>query len=230
MAGPPTGAAHRLEEGPYGALLDVLSRSQELGFLGPGPVAPHIERALDALPLLAALPPGDRPPYPGGTTVRRILDLGSGGGLPGLPLALAMEDSEWVLLDGSTTRTRFLAEAVDRLALAHRVRVVAARAEEAGHAGELRGTFDGVVARSFGPPAVTAECAAPLLRLGGRLVVAEPPGGAADRWPPAGLAPLGLLALGTVTEPTAFQILEKVGPCPDRYPRRTGVPGKRPLF
>lgn len=108
--------------------------------------------------------------------------------------------------------------------------MVTARAEESGRDPGMRAGFDVVVARSFGAPAVTAECAAPLLKVGGRLIVAEPPGGAADRWPAQALGELCLRAVTTVTKPTAFQVLEQMAPCPDRYPRRTGVPAKRPLF
>ena len=187
-------------EGPYGALLDVLGRARDLGFLGPGAIEPHVERALDALALI-------RP------EVRRALDLGSGGGLPGLPLLLARPRIHWVLLDGSETRGRFLRAAVEDLDVGDRVEVIASRAEVAGRA-----------------PAVTAECAAPFLVVGARLVVAEPPGGSPGRWPPGPLGDLGLRPEQTVSQPSAFQVLRQERLCPDRYPRRTGVPAKRPLF
>lgn len=194
-----------------------MERSRRLGLLGPGPVEQHVTRALDGLQFV---PEG----------AHRALDLGSGGGLPGLPLALARPAVPWVLLDGSVKRGEFLREAVEYLDLSGRVEVVTARAEEAGRYPDLRGGFDVVVARSFGPAAVTAECAAPFLQTGGRLVVAEPPGGAVDRWPPESLSLLGLRPGITVSEPSAFQVLIQETPCPDRYPRRTGIPAKRPLF
>ncbi|MGH9120995.1 MAG: RsmG family class I SAM-dependent methyltransferase, partial [Acidimicrobiales bacterium] len=102
------------------------------------------------------------------------VDLGSGAGLPGLVLACSWPESRWILMDSSTRRTAWLASAVERLGVSARVRVLCARAEVVGR-GELRGSIHHVVARSFGAPAVTAECAAPLLRIGGSLVVAEPP-------------------------------------------------------
>ncbi len=206
-------------------LVAVLERSQELGFLGPGPVTDHIERALHAVDVILPLAP-DEP----GRAVH-IMDLGSGGGLPGLPLCLALPASwHWILLDGSVTRTRFLAEAVEELDLAGRVTVVTARAEEAGRRADLRGSLDLVVARSFGAPAVTAECSAGFLRPAGHLVVAEPPGGDPTRWPVEGLAPLGLEPVVLHQGPTTFQVIAARTPCPDRYPRRVGVPAKRPLF
>jgi 16S rRNA (guanine527-N7)-methyltransferase len=116
-----------------------------------------------------------------------------------------------------------------------------------------RGTFDGVVVRSFGPPAVVAECAAPFLRVGGWLIVSEPPTDddaavldtdSADqqvelrrataeesgRWPADKLAPLGLEPLESVRTEFGYQILRQVLLCPDRFPRRNGVPSKKPLF
>jgi 16S rRNA (guanine527-N7)-methyltransferase len=90
-----------------------------------------------------------------------------------------------------------------------------------------------VVARSFGSPAVTAECAAPFLEVGGILVVSEPPDrGASVRWPVEGLADLGLapVASGGHRGRFGYQVVEKQVPTPDRFPRRTGIPAKRPLF
>lgn len=198
------------------ALEAVLADAQTAGFLGPGPVADHVSRALD-LGRGAPCPP------------ERAVDLGSGGGLPGLPLALAWSASTWLLVDGSTRRAEFLADAVGRLGLSARVTVRAERAELTGRT-ELRGRADLVVARSFGPPAVTAECAAPLLAVGGALLVAEPPGGSPDRWSDAGLAALGLARGPAAGEPTAYQLLWQSSPCPERFPRRVGIPQKRPLF
>lgn len=199
------------------ALMVVLGRSQERGFIGPGALGPHVQRALDLLPLMPSL-------------CHTAVDLGSGGGLPGLPLALETPQTKWLLLDGSTSRISFLAEAVETLGVDGRVRPLAARAEEAGRHPDLRGRYDLVVSRSFGPPATTAECAAPLLRPGGLLIVAEPPGGRPGRWDPDGLSRLGMRPIESVTDPSAFQIIEQTSPCPDSYPRRNGVPAKRLLF
>ena len=159
----------------------------------------------------------------------KAMDLGSGAGVPGLPLALLWGDSEWILLDGGTRRCGFLEEAVAALCLEGRVRVVCSRAEEAARTG-LRGTFELVVARSFAAPAVTAECGSPFLEVGGLLVVAEPPGGSPERWDPDGVARLGLELGATEASPTAYQVLRQVTLCPAKYPRRVGIPAKRPLF
>ena len=130
---------------------------------------------------------------------------------------------------------------IGELGLENRVQVHQGRAEDAARDATLRGTFDVVVARSFGPPAVTAECAAPFLVTGGRLVVSEPPGAEdspADepvaprppRWPAAGLRSLGMVVGEAWATPFHFQSLTQETPCPDEFPRRVGVPSKRPLF
>ena len=160
-----------------------------------------------------------------------VLDLGSGGGVPGLVLALRWPVAEIWLLEGSTRRAAFLRLAIGRLELTNRVRVLAERAELAGR-GPLRGHLDVVTSRAFGRPAVVAECGAPFLRIGGLLAVSEPPEPRVDatRWPADGLAVCGLALEATRSPNRRFQVLRQVAACPDQFPRRNGVPAKRPLF
>lgn len=198
-------------------LFDLLTTAREHHFLGPGDVGAHIAHSLAFAAMVLA------PPC-------RAVDLGSGAGVPGLVLALSWPQTRWLLLDANERRSAFLRQAVTSLDLQGRVEVVTERAEFVGRDPAWRGTADVVVARAFGPPAVTAECATPLLRLGGALVVAEPPGGAPARWPSDGLRLLGLVADGRLIEPVALQRFRLETPCPDRFPRRLGVPAKRPLF
>jgi 16S rRNA (guanine527-N7)-methyltransferase len=199
--------------------LPVLEEARRLGLLGPGPVMPHLAHALGFAHAAAGPPPGP------------AVDLGSGGGVPGLPLALLWPGSVWMLVDASERRTAFLSRAVDALALGDRVEVLRGRAEDLGREPDRRGEARLVVARGFGPPAVTAECACPLLAVGGRLVVSEPPEGAGPRWPAEALALLGA-AVGPLIRASAgsYQVLEQVSACPERFPRRPGIPTKRPLF
>lgn len=200
-------------------LEEVLEQSRDLGFLGPGPVAGHIEHAAGFAQAV-----GDRQP-------KRVVDLGSGGGVPGLVVALAWPDAALRLLDSNERRALFLARAVEMLGLADRVAVGHARAEEAGRDPQWRAQADLVLARSFGPPGVTAECAAPLLARDGRLIVSEPPGDVGDRWPEVGLARLGMRPVGRFEQAfSRFQVVRQVDLCPDEYPRRVGIPAKRPLF
>jgi 16S rRNA (guanine527-N7)-methyltransferase len=172
-----------------------------------------------------------------------VLELGTGGGLPGLVLAAEVPELELVLVDSARRSVVFLRWAIEELEISARVEVVDARAEDLGRDEKWRGSLAAVIARSFGPPAVTAECAAPLLRVGGRLVVSEPPAdkpravdGAGDapppaeRWPVEGCARLGLLPESGLREAFGFAILRQASPCPDRFPRRPGIPSKRLLF
>ncbi len=209
-------------------LHDVLADAREAGFLGPGPVGPQIRHAqgfaLVAHRLAASGPPGPR-----------LVDLGSGGGLPGLVVALQWPEASVDLLEAAGRRAAFLERAVGRLGLGGRVHVLHERAEVSGRHSGHRGAYDGVLARSFGRPAVVAECAAPLLKVGGWLVVSEPPATERDaasdaRWPPGPLRQLGLEPFELVHEEFDYRTLRQTEPCPDRFPRRDGVPAKKPLF
>lgn len=200
------------------ALVRVLERARDLGFLGPGPVESHIEHSRAYLPALPRLGHG-------GT----IIDLGTGGGIPGIPLAYWRTDLHWVLVDAMAKRIAFVRTAVVDLDLD--VEVIEARAEELVAQDGRRASADVVVSRSLAAPAVAAEYAAPFLKVGGRAVIAEPPGGDPSRWPAAGLADLGMRKGHVLFAETAtLQILEQFEACPERLPRRTGVAAKRPLF
>lgn len=160
-----------------------------------------------------------------------VADLGSGGGIPGLVLAEAMPTARITLVESRSGRSGELRQAIEELGWSNRVVVYAGRAETAGRALPYRGQSDLVVARGFAAPGVTAECAAPLLRVGGLLCVSEPPGDHdPNRWPEGACSALGLRLERTVRDPFAFVVLRQAAPCPDAYPRRVGIPGKRPLF
>jgi 16S rRNA (guanine527-N7)-methyltransferase len=207
-------------------LVAVLEEARSLGFLGPGPVEVHLDHAYGFAEALEREAGED---VAGGLT--RAADLGSGGGVPALALALRFAEAEWVLVESAARRAAFLRDAVQALGLDGRTAVVHERAEVVGREPAYRGTFDVVVARSFGTPAVVAECAAPLLRVGGVAVVSEPPGGAPARWPAEGLARLGMApGASVVAAAAAYQVLHQVERCPGRWPRRVGVPAKRPAF
>lgn len=206
-----------MAEGRADVLDEVLGRARELGFLGPGPVAEqrrHAEAFLTAIELAG---------------VERAVDLGSGGGVPGLVLAVALPDVAWTLVDAMRRRTTFLEEAVERLGLGERVTVRNERGEATGRSA-LRAGLDLVVARGFGPPPVVIECGAPLLRVGGQLVVSEPPGSAGERWPGADVADLGMVVEAVVQGPPSFVRLRQVSLASPTFPRRNGLPAKRPLW
>jgi 16S rRNA (guanine527-N7)-methyltransferase len=196
------------------ALVPILERAQRLGFLGREPVENHIAHAL-------------RYRVPAVGQSAKAMDIGSGGGVPGLVLAVLLPHIQWTFLDAMAKRCQFLRESIVELDLSDRVEVVEGRAEELGRLPQFRLQFDVVTARSFGAPAVLAECASPFLRVGGHVVVSEPPTNE-DRWPSAGLAQLGLTRLPY--EDPSVAILFHDRACDERFPRRTGVPAKRPIF
>lgn len=171
-------------------LLEVLAESHRYGALGETPELAilHSERFLAALGAASS-----------------VLDLGSGGGIPGLVLAVRRPDLSFVLLDRRTARTDLVLRLVHRLGVADRVRVVAGEAASIAKQVGYRGQFDTVVSRSFGGPAVTARHAAPFLRPGGILAVSEPPE-TLSRWDTPEVLLTGLIP---VKSPVGLQILQK---------------------
>lgn len=221
----------RAEQSPAtdAALDRVLMRSRELGFLGPGPTAAHIHHAAAFLPGIDDLESRQGPDRVGELT---LVDLGSGGGLPGLILAVRRPGIHVVLIDAIRKRTDFLEWAVAELGVHERMEVRRGRAEELAREPDLRGSAEVVTARSFGPPAVTAECAAGFLSgPGARLLVSEPPTGSEDRWPAEGLLRLGMQP-GRLwyAEGATVMAVDVITACAEGIPRRVGVPARRPLF
>lgn len=161
-------------------LLETLRDAQRLGFFGSAPIEGAVTHARQFVTAVGELRPGGR-----------LVDIGSGGGLPGLVLAEAFPAASIELVDRRQKRTDFLERAVRRLGWQHvRVREVdvelLARSVEAGAVEP----YDVVTARGFGPPAVTLRLARRLLTPAGRIVISEPPSG--ERWPPELLVELGL--------------------------------------
>jgi 16S rRNA (guanine527-N7)-methyltransferase len=202
----------------------ALSRSFDLGFLGSMPIADQIDHALGFVVNLESVLGG--PPT-------NVIDLGTGGGVPGLVLVSCWPDTRVVLMDASERRTAFLQETLDEWPGVSGAEVIRGRAEELGRLGGMRESFEAVTSRSFGMPALSAECGSSFLVPQGVMVVSEPPGvQPADRWPDEGLALVGLQSAGTfrVSDRFGYQVLRKVKTTDDRFPRRVGIPAKRPLF
>lgn len=209
------------------ALLDeVLGDAQHRGFLGTGEPADFVRHALGYLEgLREVIDRGDG------------VDLGSGGGIPGLVLAVELPSTRWHLIERSRRRADWLTRSVARLGLRERVTVRHEAAETAGR-GSLRGACAFVVGRRFAAPAVAAECAAPLLQVGGRAVFsdvrdASSPSNATDgaRWDEEALGLLGLVLTRTwQRDEGSYVLLEQRTACPERFPRSPGVPARRPLF
>jgi len=161
------------------------------------------------------------------------VDLGTGGGLPGLVLSI-LTNCFWLLTDRGDRRCAFLKKAVFELGLDARVEVVKCSVEELSNS-KYREKAKLVTARSFGPPAITAECAAPLLRKDGLFIVSEPPpdnlSENEDRWPSEGLSILGLKQKEQWhTGSAGYRAFNLDIKCPEIYPRRFSKIVKRPVF
>jgi 16S rRNA (guanine527-N7)-methyltransferase len=200
-------------------LTRALEESRARGFLGPNAIEPHITHAEGFA--LAWEGIHDSPP-------ELFIDLGSGGGLPGLVL-LNRWHSPAIFTDSMEKRMAFLDEVLGWEGAPSGAQVILGRAEEIGRDPELSEVADLVTARSFGPPAVTAECATRFLKIGGLLIVSEPPD-ADNRWNNEMLRKIGLEAQGLVRYGAGYQIIKKIHRTPEHYPRETGVPRKKPLF
>lgn len=194
-------------------VLACWEQGRALGAVGPGPLEDHLAHARA---LAAHI----------GPDATFGVDLGTGAGIPGLALAGCLPTMRWVLLDAARRRISLVERTIASLGWGDRVTAVHGRAEDPGSVPQR--SADVVVARLFAGPAATAECAAPLVRLGGRILVTEPPT-RTDRWSPDGLRPLGL-ELGTSFDDPRVQELVAVGAPEERFPRKPGVAAKRPLW
>ena len=149
------------------------------------------------------------------TTEGPIVDVGSGGGAPGIPLAFALPEREVVLLEASGRKCEFL-----RRWAPPNARVVQGRAEE------QENDWAGVAtAKALAPPPVAAEWCLPLVRSGGLVVLYVGPSVDPDH-----VARVGEKLNAELGEsPDGLLVLRKLGPTPSGFPRRTGVARKRPL-
>jgi 16S rRNA (guanine527-N7)-methyltransferase len=164
-----------------------------------------------------------------------LLDIGTGAGMPGIPLKIAHPEARLVLLDSIAKKTAFLRHIVGELGL-DGVDVLTERAEEIGHLPDYRERFDLVVCRAVGQLATVAELSLPFCRIGGLAVIPKKDG--IEQELSQGNGAIGILGgkLKSVREVTIkgldqhlLVVLEKTSPTPVTYPRRPGIPAKRPL-
>ena len=199
----------------------------ELGFLGPREAERLRERHIDDALGLATI----RQPRPG----EHWADLGSGAGLPGLPLAAAFPQASFTLVDAHRRRLDWVASVAAELHIEN-VSVIHARLEDFGRdAG--RDQFDVATARALGPLPVVAELGLPLLRVGGLLLVPRgDPGEEELRRAGKAAAMLGGEVREVVPNPASpidqvgsVVIMAKIAATSPRFPRRSGVPARSPL-
>ncbi len=193
----------------------------------------QVRHFLDSLTVALAL---DEATLAGEGERPRLIDVGSGAGLPGVPLKILFPFLSLTLLESAGKKVAFLRHLVSRLGLGD-VEVVAGRAEELGHQAGYREAFHVAVSRAVAPLPTLAELCLPFCRLGGILVaqkkfpVAEELAGAARAIALVGGAwrETKAVAVEGLLEERALVIIAKERPTPPQYPRRPGLPAKRPL-
>lgn len=198
---------------------------------------------LDSLSCLLALPGGlaadglpNAVPIQVGPGGLRLADVGTGAGFPGIPLKIMLPDARITLIEATAKKVAFLRHIVRLLAL-EGVEIVNARAEDVGRLPEHREQYDMVVARAVAPLCVLAEYCLPLCRVGGRVVAQKGSEGAEEA--EQAREAIALLGGGPIeVKPVEIAelppnrtlvVIAKVAKTPEEYPRRAGMPSKRPL-
>ncbi len=168
----------------------------------------------------------------------RLADVGTGGGLPGVPIKIVAPRTEVTLVESVAKKARFLQRAIDELSLQD-MTVLNARVEEGSRTEEHRAAYDIATARAVARLSVVAEYCVPLLKVGGHVISMKGQLGneelsegekAAEK---LGAKVSTLMRVPRLPETGEKErwlvILEKVGDTPAKYPRKVGVPAKKPL-
>jgi 16S rRNA (guanine527-N7)-methyltransferase len=210
-------------------LLDWNRRMNLTAIVDPRDIAvKHFADSLACLRAFPAFPTSD-----GGLS---LVDVGTGAGFPGLPLKIVRPEIDLALLEATRKKTTFLEHLVDRLGLPG-VRVLTGRAEELGRDLSYRERFDVATSRAVAELPALVELCLPLVRIGGRLIAQKKAGieaelnsaGRAVSILGGRLLPVQRYELPGLPEPRLLVIVEKVKATPAPYPRRPGIPEKRPL-
>ncbi len=213
-----------------GAFARLLSDYEEANVIGTREVGEVLlEHVLDSLSCFLFEPLGE---------AERLADIGSGGGLPGLPIKLGAPRVGVTLIEATAKKARFLRRAVEALAV-DGAEVVNGRAEEVGRARDHRGVYDVTTARAVARLAVVAEYCVPLLRVGGHAVLMKGrlEGGEVSEGERA-VESLGAEVSEVIRVPRlpeigekhrSLVVVRKVGETPDKYPRSVGTPARKPL-
>ena len=167
----------------------------------------------------------------------RLIDVGTGAGIPGFPLKIMFPNIKLVLLDSVAKKAAFLHHLNHKLGLDN-VEIVVGRAEEVAHEAQYRESFDMVLSRGVAPLATLVELTLPFCVIGGGFISQKK--GAIDQEIRQATKAISLLGgrlrevkrvdLEEFTDKRQLVIVDKVSPTPRLYPRRPGIPGKRPLL
>ena len=166
----------------------------------------------------------------------QVIDVGTGAGFPGIPLKIVRPDLSLVLLDSLRKRTQFLQAVIEQLSLAS-VTVIHGRAEEIAHDAKYRAVFDFAVSRAVAPLAILAEYCLPFIRLGGCFIAMKGPdisGELADAETAIKMLGGKIYGVRTFSLPVSGDArslvsIEHISPVPAKYPRKPGMPEKKPL-
>lgn len=206
----------------------LLKRSQEINLttiLEEKDVA--LKHFVDSLTCLLAVPLED---------CAQVIDVGTGAGLPGIPVKIVRPQIELTLIDSVGKKIEFIQEVVAGLGLTG-AKAVPGRAEDLAHRAEYREQFDYVLSRALAPLPVLCEYCLGFAKIGGLVIALKGPAAAAEE--KEATTALSLLG-GMIREVKQFAlpylghrrrlvVIEKIRPTPNRYPRRAGVPARRPL-
>ena len=166
---------------------------------------------------------------------KRAIDVGSGAGFPGIPMAIMLPGTRFTLLDSLAKRVEFLQSVIEQLGL--NAEAIHFRAEDAARLAALREAFDLAVARAVAPMNVLCELMLPFVKVGGHMLSMKGPG--LDEELEEARRAIELLGGGearVMALPIPGRdwdhraaLIAKVAPTPDKYPRAAGMPRKRPL-
>lgn len=190
----------------------------------------QVNHFLDSLTVVLVWTPSPDNPAP------KVIDIGAGAGVPGIPLKIVFPNIRLTLLDSTNKKTVFLNHVKQKLGFDD-IEVVTGRAEEVVHRSKFREQFDLVLARGLAPLATLVELTLPFCKIGGKLV-AHKKGDIAQELKNAKkateilggrLAEVTPVTLSEFPDNRCLVVIEKIAPSPAQYPRRSGMPVKKPL-
>jgi 16S rRNA (guanine527-N7)-methyltransferase len=167
----------------------------------------------------------------------KVIDVGSGAGFPGIPLGIVLPNLSLVLLEATARKARFLEHIITKLGL-NNIEIVIGRAEDVAQQDVYREKFDAAASRAVAPLPVLAELVLPFCAVGGRMIALKK-GGISSEIDRASKAVAALggklkevkeISLEEFQDSRCLVVISKIRETPGKYPRRPGIPAKRPIL